>query len=406
MTRYWTLPTLLLLALAAWACSEDSSGPTATGGTGGTPSATSVGGSAGAGGAGATGATGGSGGSGGSGGAGGSWTVPDGEPIVAPDLEWTWVPFPEAKCRDGSSTGLAVSLNSASDEAMIFLQGGGACFDATTCAANRSSFGEADFNPPQAGVFDRDNPDNPVADFNFVFVPYCTGDLHAGDNPTGDVPGVGPQQFVGYVNMTHYLDRLVPTFLDASLVLLTGTSAGGFGATLTSELTLSTFGPITVFVLNDSGPPLSGEYTAPCLQETWRTLWGLDQTILAACGADCPNDSEYLVDWALHVAADYPSRPFGLICARRDAVIRAYVGLGENDCQSSLPMNGVKFETGLEDLKATLQSSAPNFGTYYIPGMAHTWLGRAAFYSTTVDSVALPDWLAQLLGGTADHVPP
>ena len=58
--------------------------------------------------------------------------------------KWTWVPFADAKCRDGSSTGIAVNPSSGSDKLMIFLQGGGACFNATTCAGNPSSFSAAD----------------------------------------------------------------------------------------------------------------------------------------------------------------------------------------------------------------------------------------------------------------------
>lgn len=31
-----------------------------------------------------------------------------------------------------------------------------------------------------SGVFDLANPRNPVADWSFVYVPYCTGDIHSG----------------------------------------------------------------------------------------------------------------------------------------------------------------------------------------------------------------------------------
>ena len=52
-----------------------------------------------------------------------------------------------------------------------------------------------------------------VAGWNLFFVPYCTGDLHAGNNPrAGGGNGVpADQSFVGYANMAHYLKRIVPT---------------------------------------------------------------------------------------------------------------------------------------------------------------------------------------------------
>ncbi|MBL1135963.1 MAG: hypothetical protein HND46_11645 [Chloroflexi bacterium] len=41
-----------------------------------------------------------------------------------------------------------------------------------------------DSNNPTAlpgGIFDLENPENPFADYNMVFVPYCTGDVHIGN---------------------------------------------------------------------------------------------------------------------------------------------------------------------------------------------------------------------------------
>src|SRR5262245_57335206 len=57
-----------------------------------------------------------------------------GTPITANAQEWTFVPFPEAHCMDGSSTGIGVNLASGSDRVVIYLEGGGACFDLLSCA--------------------------------------------------------------------------------------------------------------------------------------------------------------------------------------------------------------------------------------------------------------------------------
>ena len=60
-----------------------------------------------------------------------------GAPITAPAKTWTWVNFPDAVCDDGSPTGIGVSLNPASKDILIFLQGGGACWDYDSCAVSR-----------------------------------------------------------------------------------------------------------------------------------------------------------------------------------------------------------------------------------------------------------------------------
>ena len=40
------------------------------------------------------------------------------------------------------------------------------------------------FVPPPDGIFNRLNPTNPIRDWNMVYVPYCTGDIHGGDADT------------------------------------------------------------------------------------------------------------------------------------------------------------------------------------------------------------------------------
>lgn len=416
----WVLPLVLCASLAG-GCGEEvvtfggagagggaaggmsgggAAGPSTTTGVGGDATTAGGGGDGGAGGMAAGGA-----GTGGTGLRGSGGMPPTGDPIVAPDGTWTWVDFPGATCRDGSTTGIGVNLNSASDEVMIYLEGGGACFNQTTCASNPSSYGAGDFSPPGGGVFDRSNPSNPVADWNFVYVPYCTGDVHSGNQPNAMVPGVGVQQFVGYANMEQYLERLVPTFPNATQVLLTGVSAGGFGAAGTTDLVMREFAPIGVTLIDDSGPPMGTAQAPTCLQDLWRQLWGLDQTILADCGTDCPTSDDYLIDWAEHLASSHPNRTAGLISSRRDIVIRAFYGQGSNNCTGILPIVGTLFEAGLDDFKAQLIPYG-NFGTYYISGTSHTWIGGGSFYSTTVDGVPLSTWFGDILAGTVAHVTP
>jgi Pectinacetylesterase len=130
---------------------------------------------------------------------------PLGSPIQAPAQTWTWVDFPAARCRDGSGTGIGVNWFPGSEKLAIFLEGGGYCVSAKTCSMNSSQRGSM-FNG--SGIYDRGNASNPLADWNLVYVPYCTGDVHAGNNPKGNVPGVGPQQFMGYANLALLLEVL------------------------------------------------------------------------------------------------------------------------------------------------------------------------------------------------------
>ena len=137
-----------------------------------------------------------------------------------------------------------------------------------------------------AGIFNRGFAPNPVKNWTFVYVPYCTGDVHAGNHPDGTVPGVADkQQFVGYVNVEKATStRIVPSFPGLTKVLLTGISAGGFGAASDYVQVAKAFGTVPVYEIDDSGPPMPDPYNAKCLLTEQVNLWGFDKTILKDCG--------------------------------------------------------------------------------------------------------------------------
>ena len=331
----------------------------------------------------------------------------DDAPLSAPDRTWTFVEFRNTQCRDGSAAGVAVSLNRASDKLMIFLDGGGACFDTLTCAGNPANV-SAQVGERKTGVFDRTRSENPVKDWNVVFVPYCTGDVHGGTNADGVVDGV-PQKFVGRLNLEKFLRRIVPTFAGSSQVLLTGSSAGGFGAALNFELVQDAFGDVPVTAIDDSGPPMSSEFVPACLQERWRTTWGFDASFLADCGADCPDRNDYSIDYMKHLAAKYPGRASGLIATTGDSVITLFYGFGSNDCMSlfPLPLSAQRFTEGLLDFRATAMELG-NFATYYAEGTGHTFLRDDIFYDqASPDGIKLVDWFRDVIDGeAAAHVGP
>ena len=109
----------------------------------------------------------------------------------------------------------------------IYLEGGGACFNDASCKLLNIDLPSYVLGQ---GIFNFTRADNPIGDWNIFYVPYCTGDVHAGANPTG-YPGpiTGPQDFTGYTNLELYLSRILATVPDATDELLMGSSAGGFG---------------------------------------------------------------------------------------------------------------------------------------------------------------------------------
>jgi Pectinacetylesterase len=322
---------------------------------------------------------------------------------LAPN-DWTWVPVAGTHCRDGSDTGIAVNLASpASDKIVVYLEGGGACVDEFFCSpiATPEKFGATEFTAwkagtgaataPNGGIFSRTDAANPVAGWNYVYVPYCTGDVFVGDNPKGMVPNVAAvQQFVGYTDMHLDLDRIVPTFPGTTKVLLTGISAGGFGASANYVQTARAFGSTPVYLLDDSGPPFEAPYLANCMQTQFASLWGMTGA-LADCGNDCTNPNSYFIDYSKHLAKTYPTMPFGLIESTEDAVISLFFGYGNpgNCVGSSFPTSslpGPTFTAGLADAQMQL-AGASNFGSFIFTGGQHTSIGASGTFDQGVTNV-------------------
>src|SRR5439155_20626806 len=177
--------------------------------------------------------------------------------------------------------------------------------------------------------------------------------------------------------------RLVPTFADATDVVVTGVSAGGFGAAFNYDRLAQAFCHARVTLVDDSGPPMSDKYLAPCLQQRWRELWNLDATLPADCSACRGADGGGIVHYLPYVIDKYPTAKLGLVSANQDGIISLFFGYGANDCQglhgASAGMSGTSFQAGLEELRATYMGSSPNVGSYFVASTSHTWLTPLTF---------------------------
>ena len=367
-----------------------------------------------AGGGGGTGGTG--GGEGGAGGGGSECSPQDklnGQKVNAQADQWTWVSVPDAKCRDGSSTGFAVRIHPGSTRLFLFFYGEGACFNAVSCAesAGSKSFGFQDFDNlkdagGEVGIFDTTNPENPLRDWSAVFIPYCTGDFHGGVN-LGDVPGVGPdnQRFFGFSNVGLYLSRIVPTFPDVTQVLVVGMAAGGFGALYNYDRIARDFCPVPVVLINDSAPPMSDDYNAGCVQERLGELWGVSNSLPADCPAANPLGGGEIVNLITCLGEKYGSSRLGIIASTADDKNRGFYGWGQTGCVgidsgvAAPAISAEKYAAGLDELRSVYMNKSPAWGSYFVSGTTHTFLGSDLFYTQTVKGVSLTDWVRDMVDG-------
>jgi len=340
----------------------------------------------------------------------------DGEPLPPGEPgQWQWVDIEGTECIDGSPTGIGVRYGTG-DGLVIYFEGGGGCFDFGTCSLFYTTFANFDANAfallvPTllgGGIFDPDEPDNPVRDWSFVYVPYCTGDVHAGDHEMAGVEGFpGAHQFVGHRNFGLDLERIGPTFPAPSHVLVTGISAGGYGAAFNYDRIADAYAyaGVPVTLLDDSGPPMSDQYIPGCLQEHWRELWGLDGTLPPACAGCFDDAGGWVVDLALYLRAKHDGQWFGLLSSEQDGTIRTFLSGGLNDCAGGI-YSGQDYEAGLYELRDVILADDPTFASYYQPGISHTSLPFPAYTTGQVQGVRIVDWVTALLEGNAGHVSP
>jgi len=321
------------------------------------------------------------------------------EPMTGEPYTWTWYPFLRTRCMSGSPASLAVSHAPGSKKLMIFLQEGGACWDPVSCTvvANPDGFGQGDFDRFAAGlgrrgVFKRDDASNPFREWNQVFVPYCSGDVHAGSNPEGP----GGRIHLGARNMDQFLERIRTTFPEVEQVVLAGSSAGGVGALLNFERVIGAFGDVPVTLLDDSGPVMSDDFLQPCLQLLWRNAWNLGASLPADCES-CQQGPGGMIDALTHLAAKYPQRRMGLVLSTRDEVFRNFFGFGALGCTTYSPMDGPSFSAGVLDLRDRVLAPHPNVRLYLRDSTQHVYLRDTPVSRNVVDGVPLSDWLQQLI---------
>jgi Pectinacetylesterase len=130
------------------------------------------------------------------------------------------------------------------------------------------------------GPFDRARATNPFRASTYVFIPYCTGDLHGGSHvATYQALDTRTYHHVGRLNAVVYLARLAATWPRPSRVVVSGTSAGGFGATLNYDLFRAAFPDAKAALVDDAGPFLEGEGIPSGVRGPWFESWHLGDVV-------------------------------------------------------------------------------------------------------------------------------
>jgi len=262
---------------------------------------------------------------------------------LPPCNTWVKVEIPGTVCGDGSQYKFFVNYSNESNNLIVSFEPGGACWDYASCAGVGGIRGAA--NPH--GIADdhmmryqylnllRRTDANPAKNYSMVFVPYCTGDIHTGNNLTtytstepvdgGTGPGgTGQLTFYhnGHNNSLAVIGWLRDTFANVPKMLVTGCSAGGAGAILNYHFIREAMGTQAQcgYLLNDSGPIFHSGGPSQQLHDKIRAAWNTDTVLDGLVGlpiavADIKKDFG-LLNKAL--ARKYPRDRLSLVAYRMD----------------------------------------------------------------------------------------
>lgn len=305
---------------------------------------------------------------------------------VETDGEWTHRYFdPEeegAVCFSGNPFQISYR-DGPSDNLLLYLQGGGACWDYLTCYVLGTAFDSSNA-AVQSGIIEITNEDNPFKDWDIVYVPYCDGSVFIGDRI---VDYGGERTFHhGLRNLSVGVDAMLDNFPNPDRIVVAGSSAGGYG-------TYSGYGvsrvaypgtPITRF--NDSGPGVQNPDATQDVQDRIEN-WDFARLIPDSC-TECDTQYSYITLWAMERDKDLRT---ALYSYQQDGVISFF-----------LAMSGDDYQQLLLDTTDDLQARADGRYQRFMPqGGGHTVLLSAEFYDQEVDGVKIREWTEAFLADSA-----
>jgi hypothetical protein len=268
----------------------------------------------------------------------------------------------------------------------VYLYGGGACFNAATCATVASSNKP---NDPGSNDISDVRSDNLLVGFNWMAVPYFTGDVHAGDD--NKYFELATRNFNGVNNLKLMMAYATQVFPSVETLFITGESAGGFGSIASYDAMRAFYPNARGVLMDDSGPVIDDNDLAVCLQEKMRSIWNVNKNLPSDC--PCNKDQGNLASVWEYMWAKYIQDSFSLISSQSDFVISTFFAYGGNDCSSVLPIGYTKLQAGLDFL-------APKLFVYQIPGSAHCHTSSTEFFLRVVNNQALYQWIGQLINAS------
>jgi hypothetical protein len=280
---------------------------------------------------------------------------------------------------------------------VIEFRGGGACWNDLTCGFAESLFQE-DADPDSwvveedkaSGIYDHKRDDNPFKDWHHVYIPYCTGDIHWGNNTM--TYGEGADQYTiehkGAVNVQTVLDWTYKNVEAPEQVMVTGCSAGAYGSIMWSSHVRHHYEKAKVLQLADSG---AGVITDTFFQDSFPS-WKPESSYPTWIEGLKPEDLTALPQLYQAIGGAYP-----------DMVLSQYnTQFDEDQSFYFTAMGGGPTTEWSKEMNENVQEiidTTPNFASYLAGGYKHCIIPLDDFYTVESGGVKLVDWVNQMIAG-------
>jgi len=329
--------------------------------------------------------------------------------VLPTDLAPGWnvmVPGGDTTCARGTEYAYAVYKGSV-NKLVIDFMGGGACWNSLTCSFAGSLFNEevdpdALLHMTPAGIYDKENPENPFKDWYHVFIPYCTGDIHWGDNVVDYT--YGNTEFTirhkGRINAQAVLDWVYENFSRPETIFVTGCSAGAYGSIGWAPHIMEHYLGSDIYQLGDSGAGVITQTFFVDSFPSWKAEGIMPSFI--------PDLNPETVDIMSLDLADIYGRVGRFF---DDYTVSMYnAEFDENQTFFYEAMGGQGgAQAWSEKMKAMVlqaHDETANFLSFTAPGQQHCILPYANFYTVEADGIRLVDWLDGMVNGeTVAHMP-
>lgn len=272
--------------------------------------------------------------------------------------------------------------NGSSNNLLIFLQGGGFC-SPFACGAVETGIPLIPF-----GILSPNDPQNPVADYNVGYVPYCDGSSMMGDNEVdSDGDGVNDRFFRGLQNLSASLDVIAQNYPAPDKIVLAGNSAGGFAVHAALPLVRKLYPDVRIEVINDSGVGILD----PGGMQTLINYWNAGAFFPSSC-TDCIGADGNLTDYHKYQLTQDPNIRMAYISSKQDATFAAIIQGG-----------GAAFEAQLIEAADELNAAFPDrFNSLIANGDEHTFI--VSNFNYPISGTTVREWIANMIAGNGQWV--